>query len=89
MKGTNHVTVCKPKDEKWESIEEIRCSDPAFLLPAQFIADQLDRIVNLDNITIEGLVEKAQWKDRLKLFTQTILPNDLSVCSKQGVNESN
>ncbi len=54
----------------------MNCSDPAFVLPAQFIAEQLDRIVNLDNITIEGLVKKAQLKGELKLFTQNNVPNE-------------
>ena len=62
----------------------MNCSDPAFVLPAQFIAEQLDRIVNLDNITIEGLVKKAQLKGDLKLFTQNNVPNELYVCWKHG-----
>ena len=61
------------------------CSDPAFVLPAQFITEQLDRIVNLDNITVEGLVKKAQLKGKLKLFSQSDEPKESSVCLKHVI----
>lgn len=41
-----------------------------FTLTADFIEKELDKIVNLDNITVEGIVEKAQWKDKLKRLAQ-------------------
>lgn len=41
-------------------------SDPVFTIPAEFIVKQLDRIANLDNITVEGIVEKARWLDRFR-----------------------
>ena len=39
-------------------------------MTADFISKLLDNIVNLDNITVEGIVEKARWKDKLKRFAQ-------------------
>lgn len=48
----------------------LRCRDPVFTLTADFIEKELDKIVNLDNITVEGIVEKAQWKDKLKRLAQ-------------------
>lgn len=41
-----------------------------FTLTADFISQLLDNIVNLDNITGEGIVAKARWRDRLKRFAQ-------------------
>ena len=41
-----------------------------FTLTADFIEKELDKIVNLDNITVEGIVEKAQGKDKLKRLAQ-------------------
>ena len=50
-------------------------SDPVFTIPAEFIVKQLDRIANLDNITVEGIVEKARWLDRFrKMAKQKLKP---------------
>ena len=45
---------------------KVICSDLVFTASADFIAKQLDRIANLDNITVEGIVEKARWLDRFR-----------------------
>ena len=37
-----------------------------FTLTAAFIEKQLDSIASLDNITVEGIVEKARLRARLK-----------------------
>ena len=42
------------------------CRDEVFTTAADFIVKQLDRIANLDNITVEGIVEKAKWLDRFR-----------------------
>lgn len=42
------------------------CRDAVFTTAADFIVKQLDRIANLDNITVEGIVEKARWLDRFR-----------------------
>ena len=47
------------------------------LTAAAFIEKQLDSIASLDNITVEGIVEKARWRDRLKkIAQQSIHPID-------------
>ena len=57
------MTVCKPKDMQ----------NPVFVVPAEFIAKQLDKIVNLDDITADRIIEKAHWTDRLKAFSQQMM----------------
>lgn len=47
--------------------------DPVFVVPAEFIAKQLDKIVNLDDITADRIIEKAHWTDRLKAFSQQMM----------------
>ena len=50
---------------KWISIR-----DPVFTYTADFIAGILDKVINLDNISVETIVAKARWRDKLKRFAQ-------------------
>ena len=62
----------------------MRRSDPVFTLTAAFIEKELDKIASLDNITVEGIVEKARWRDRLKkIAQQSIHPTDSWLCLLQ------
>ena len=48
-----------------------------FTLTAAFIEKQLDSIASLYTITLEGIVVKARWRDRLKkIAQQSIHPSD-------------
>lgn len=75
MKGKDHRTVCKPNDEE----------DPSFVIPAQFILKELEKIRSLDDCTAEKIVAKARWVDRLRGLSQK---QNWRVCV-QTINQTN
>ena len=50
--------------------------DPVFTYTADFIAGILDKVINLDNISVETIVAKARWRDKLKRFAQYSLKDN-------------
>ena len=70
MKGKDHRTVCKPRDPE----------DPSFVIPAEFILKELEKIRSLDDCTAEKIVAKARWVDRLRALSQK---QNWRVCSNK------
>ena len=76
MKGKDHRTVCKPNDEE----------DPSFVIPAQFILKELEKIRSLDDCTAEKIVAKARWVDRLRGLLAAADGGDDSASGVTGID---
>ena len=83
MKGKDHRTVCKPNDVE----------DPSFVIPAQFILKELEKIRSLDDCTAEKIVAKARWVDRLRGLSQKqnwrVCVQTRNQTNKQGIKQTN